>query len=229
MARRELRLHGLALESVEVDPLAKSSAEEVARVLVEAARRDPERSLGLERPELASFLTRLRSLAHWRPELELPTLATEELAALLPELAHGLRSLAELERAPLLDHLRARLRRDQLATLEREAPERIEVPSGSKLALVYEPGRAPVLAVRIQELFGWRETPRVAGGRVPVLLHLLAPNYRAQQVTDDLASFWSGAYHEVKKELRRRYPRHAWPEDPLTAEAQRRPQRRRDR
>jgi ATP-dependent helicase HrpB len=72
-----------------------------------------------------------------------------------------------------------------------------------------------VLATRIQDLFGVRETPRVAGGRVPVLLHLLAPNQRPQQVTDDLAGFWQRTYPQVRKELRRRYPKHAWPEDPL--------------
>jgi ATP-dependent helicase HrpB len=91
----------------------------------------------------------------------------------------------------------------------------------------YEEGKAPVLAVRIQEIFGWRETPRVAAGRVKVVIHLLAPNHRPQQVTDDLASFWANTYPEVRRELKRRYPRHAWPEDPLTAPAEKRPQRRR--
>jgi ATP-dependent helicase HrpB len=83
-----------------------------------------------------------------------------------------------------------------------------------------------VLAVRIQELFGWKETPRIAAGRVKLLLHLLGPNYRPQQITDDLASFWANGYPTVRKELKRRYPRHAWPEDPQTATAERRPQRR---
>jgi ATP-dependent helicase HrpB len=83
-----------------------------------------------------------------------------------------------------------------------------------------------VLAARIQELFGLGETPRIAGGRVKVLLHLLAPNYRPQQVTDDLASFWKYGYPVVRKELRGRYPKHAWPEDPLAAEPARGPKRR---
>ena len=89
-----------------------------------------------------------------------------------------------------------------MTALEREAPERLEVPSGSRIALAYEPGRPPVLAVRIQELFGLRETPTVARGRVPVLLHLLAPNQRPQQVTDDLPSFWENTYSVVRAELR---------------------------
>ncbi len=110
----------------------------------------------------------------------------------------------------------------QRQAVEREAPERLAVPSGSRITLRYEEGRPPVLAVRIQEVFGLRETPRVAGGRVRVLLHLLAPNYRPQQVTDDLASFWANTYPLVRKELRVRYPKHAWPEDPCTASPQQR-------
>ena len=99
------------------------------------------------------------------------------------------------------------------------------MPSGSRIQLVYEPGRPPVLAARIQELFGLAETPRVAAGRVPVLLHLLAPNHRPQQVTHDLRSFWENTYPQVRKELQGRYPKHAWPEDPWNATPQRRPGR----
>jgi ATP-dependent helicase HrpB len=119
-----------------------------------------------------------------------------------------------------------RLTHQQVQAVDREVPERLEVPSGSRIALKYEPTRPPVLAVRIQEVFGLRETPRVAGGRVRVLLHLLAPNFRPQQVTDDLASFWVNTYPVVRKELRARYPKHAWPDDPLAAPAQRGPKRR---
>ncbi len=93
------------------------------------------------------------------------------------------------------------------------------MPSGNRRPLVYEAGKPPVLAVRIQELFGVRETPRVADGRIPVLLHLLGPNGRPQQVTSDLSSFWQNGYPELRKELRRRYPKHAWPDDPLSATA----------
>ncbi|MBY0512765.1 MAG: ATP-dependent helicase HrpB, partial [Gemmataceae bacterium] len=117
---------------------------------------------------------------------------------------------------------------DQLRAVDAEAPERIEVPSGSHIAIAYEEGRPPVLAARIQELFGLAETPRVAGGRVKVLLHLLAPNHRPQQVTDDLASFWRNGYPVVRKELRGRYPKHSWPDDPLAAEAVRGVRRRAD-
>jgi len=108
---------------------------------------------------------------------------------------------------------------EQLRAVETEAPERIEVPSGSHIKIEYEDSRPPVLAARIQEMLGLAETPRVARGRVKVLLHLLAPNYRPQQVTDDLASFWKNGYPLVRKELRARYPKHSWPDDPLTAPA----------
>src|SRR5262249_38689633 len=139
----------------------------------------------------------------------------------------GKRSFDELRQADWLGALRGRLTPQQLQAVEREAPERLAVPSGSRISLRYELGRPPVLAVRIQGLFGLTETRRLAGGRVRVLLHLLAPNYRPQQVTDDLASFWNNTYPQVRKELRARYPRHAWPEDPWSAPPQSRPQRRR--
>ncbi|MBL8861232.1 MAG: ATP-dependent helicase HrpB [Planctomycetes bacterium] len=213
----------LVLEEVETGAAEEG---ELAQALAEAASADLARFLPLDEPETVSFLARVRSLRGWIPELGLPSFDDEELRALLPEFARGCRSLAELKRKDLATFLAERLAWEQRRALESDAPERLEVPSGSHVRLAYEPGRPPVLAVRIQELFGLAETPRVARGRVPVLIHLLAPNGRPQQVTDDLASFWSNAYFEVRKDLRARYPRHAWPEDPRTAPAQRRPKRR---
>jgi ATP-dependent helicase HrpB len=107
------------------------------------------------------------------------------------------------------------------ARLDELAPERIEVPSGSRVRVDYG-GQQPVLAVKLQELFGWREAPRVAGGRVPLVVHLLSPAGRPAAVTADLASFWREGYHSVRAELRGRYPRHPWPKDPATAEPTRR-------
>ncbi|WP_036725144.1 ATP-dependent helicase C-terminal domain-containing protein, partial [Paenibacillus forsythiae] len=98
--------------------------------------------------------------------------------------------------------------------LDQDAPTHIAVPSGSRIAVDYSNPAAPVLAVKLQEMFGQRETPRIGNGRVPVLLHLLSPARRPVQVTADLASFWSNAYFEVKKDLKGRYPKHYWPEDP---------------
>jgi len=212
---------GLVLDEVDVPPPPEDAERELARIAAE----DVERALALDDPDVARLLARVRSLAIWRPELELPTFEHDDWIELLGELCRGARSLADLRAAPLAATLRARIGA-RLPDLDRDAPERLEVPSGSRLALEYRPGQAPILAVRIQEIFGWTETPRIAGGRVPVLLHLLGPNHRPQQVTDDLASFWRGTYAEVRKDLRRRYPRHAWPEDPFTARAERRPGRR---
>jgi ATP-dependent helicase HrpB len=194
-------------------------------LLAAAAARHPERALPLADPEVAGWLARVRSLAAWMPELGLPALDDQGIADLLPALAAGRRSFAELRRAPLLPVLQGLLTRRQAEALAREAPERLEVPSGSRIRLRYEPGQPPVLAARIQELFGLAETPRVGAGRVPVLLHLLAPNGRPQQVTQDLRSFWQTTYPQVKRELAGRYPRHAWPDDPWTAVPHRRPRR----
>ena len=223
VGRRRTYYRDLVIAEVDCDP----GPEEAARVLAAAAAESLERALPLDDREVASFLARVRSLAEWMPELELPAFGDSELRALLPALAAGKRSFAELKRSPLLPILKGALDHRQLAALERHAPEHLAVPSGSRMRLRYEPGNPPVLAVRIQEIFGLGETPAVAGGRVPVLLHLLAPNHRPQQVTRDLASFWRNTYPEVRKELRARYPRHAWPEDPLAAEPERRPRRKR--
>jgi ATP-dependent helicase HrpB len=105
----------------------------------------------------------------------------------------------------------------QQQALDELAPTHLLVPSGSKIRLDYCAGDLPLLAVKLQELFGLAETPSVAGGRVPVLLHLLSPAGRPLQVTRDLKGFWNGSYHQVKKEMKGRYPKHPWPDDPWTA------------
>jgi ATP-dependent helicase HrpB len=109
--------------------------------------------------------------------------------------------------------------------LSRLAPETITVPTGSRIRLDYTAGDLPVLSVRLQEMFGQTDTPVIAGGRVSVLIHLLSPAGRPLAVTQDLRSFWSNAYREVRKEMRGRYPRHVWPEDPLGAKPTRRTKR----
>lgn len=210
-------------------PTAIPSSPEVATLLADAATKNLDQALALDDPVVAGFMARVRWLREWCPELELPAWSADDLAALLPTLCAGKRSFAELRRAPLIDFLRGALDRHQQTAVDREAPERISVPSGSQVALQYEPGKPPVLAVRIQEMFGATETPRVAAGRVRVLLHLLAPNRRPQQVTDDLASFWETTYSVVRKELRARYPKHSWPENPLEAPAESRPRRKKPR
>jgi ATP-dependent helicase HrpB len=169
------------------------------------------------------YVARVRFLARWMPELKLPDLGEDPVRGLLDQLCRGCRSLDDVRRAPLTPAIQALLTPQQIQAVAREAPERLSVGSGNHITLHYEPGQPPVLAVRIQEVFGMKETPRVAGGRVPVVMHLLAPNMRPQQVTTDLESFWRNTYAEVRKELRRRYPKHAWPEDPCAAKPQARP------
>jgi len=210
-AVRRVRFDDLVLDE---RPTETPRDERTASLLAAAAAADLSRALDLASKKLSTLRARVAFLREHVPELGLPDLGDEAVRELLPALCARKRSFAELRAAPLVDLLRGRLSYEQLSALDREAPERLEVPSGNRIALHYEPGRSPVLAVRIQEVFGLRETPRVARGRVKVLLHLLAPNMRPQQVTDDLESFWSNTYAQVRKDLRRRYPKHAWPQDP---------------
>ena len=105
----------------------------------------------------------------------------------------------------------------QRAQLDELAPTHLVVPSGSRIPIDYGDPEAPVLAVRLQEMFGCTETPRIAGGRVPLTIHLLSPAHRPVQVTRDLAGFWRTTYFDVRKDLRGLYPKHHWPEDPLAA------------
>jgi ATP-dependent helicase HrpB len=137
-------------------------------------------------------------------------------AWLAPHLA-GITRRTQLERLDLAAILRGQFPWSQLQALDRRAPTHVQVPSGSRLPIDYGSGDVPVLAVRLQEMFGARDTPAVLDGRVKLLLHLLSPASRPLQVTRDLAGFWSGSYPAVRGEMRGRYPRHPWPEDPLAA------------
>ncbi len=203
---RRTVLWGLVLDERPIPP----PKEQAARLLAEAAReRTADELVGHLVRDIAvrSFLLRLFCLRAWRPELGLPEVTAHDV---LPELCFGCRSLADLERAPWLAALKGRLTFRQRQLLDQLAPERI-----GRGRVTYEhPDKPPVLAARIQDLLGREETPTVAGGRVKVLLHLLAPNGRPQQVTGDLASFWDNTYPVVRKELRGRYPKHAWPKNP---------------
>ena len=134
----------------------------------------------------------------------------------------GVRTWGQLEQIDWHEALAGVVPWNQRATLDRLAPTHLEVPSGSRIAVDYSEPAAPVLAVKLQEVFGWTATPMLYDGRVPLTLHLLSPAQRPVQVTRDLAGFWKSSYFEVRKELRGRYPRHPWPDDPLTAEATRR-------
>lgn len=174
--------------------------------------------------ERVTFLHRLDP-DEW-PGLE-PEVLLDSLPEWLAPWLGGIRSLAGLSRLDMEQILLGLLPHRSRERLERLAPATLEVPSGSRITLDYGDPGGPVLAVRLQEMFGLQETPRVAGGRVPVTIHLLSPARRPVQVTRDLASFWRSGYAEVRKELRARYPKHSWPEDPLAAEPVRGAKRRR--
>jgi ATP-dependent helicase HrpB len=224
-ARKRTRYRGLVLDDV---PGHFADADDADRAIAVAACNFWDQACPTDDSPGGRLLARLRWLKSVAPDADLPSFTVEQLQALLPEVCRGCRSLADVRNGPWLDAIRNAMTYPQWQFVEREAPTHLEVPSGSRIEMTYEAGKPPVLAVRIQELFGLNETPRVAGGRVPVLLHLLAPNYRPQQVTADLASFWKTGYPIVRKELRARYPKHSWPEDPLTAEAIRGAKRKRD-
>jgi ATP-dependent helicase HrpB len=181
--------------------------------------------------ETERLLLRVRFAAQVFPGEGLPALDDAFFRARIEERAHGCRSLAELRAVDWRAAIEGALTWPQRKLLDDEVPDRVEVPSGSRVRIDYAPAfgpeEAPVLAVRLQEVFGWPDTPRIARGRVPLLLHLLAPNMRPAQVTQDLAGFWRGTYSDVRKDLRARYPKHSWPEDPSTAKAERRPRRKR--
>jgi len=213
VARRRTMYEDLVLDEVET---AEIDRDEALRLVLEVARRDPARALALgENAE--RLLARLGSLRGWMPELELPALDAEALLDVLGPWCEGVTSLAQLRALPQVEVLLAQLDARQRSALEQHAPETWTTPAGSNRRLEYAPGKPPVLAVRLQELFGLASTPTVAAGRVNVLLHLLSPNQQVVQVTSDLASFWNSTYQQVRKDLRARYPKHSWPEDPWTA------------
>jgi ATP-dependent helicase HrpB len=172
----------------------------------------------------ANFLARIDLLKRAMPEHPWPDFDPQEI---LTQMCRGKRSVEELERTSPLPYLLGKLRYPLDRLLEEHAPESLQVPTGNHIKLQYAIGQPPVLAVRLQEIFGWTDTPRVAGGRVPVTVHLLGPNFRPVQITNDLRSFWATTYFQVRKDLRVRYPKHSWPEDPLTATPQAKGGRRR--
>jgi ATP-dependent helicase HrpB len=155
------------------------------------------------------------------PEESWPDLSTGLLFSRpeewLPIWLSGIRTIQQLQALDLLLPLRSLLTREQGRLLEERTPVAITVPSGSRVAINYTAGPQPVLAVKLQEMFGLADTPTIAGGRVKLLLHLLSPARRPVQITQDLKAFWNTGYPLVKKELKGRYPKHPWPDDPWNA------------
>ncbi|MEZ5963371.1 MAG: ATP-dependent helicase HrpB [Planctomycetota bacterium] len=210
VATRRVRYLDLPLSEVRVD----ADPEQAAALLGAELARDPWAVFG-EHKELRAFVARLRWLREAAPDLGVPEFTDAEVAEVAAPLCLGARSLRDLRDASLQPLLEARLPPAVRGRLGELAPARIKLPSGRHAAVHYDKEQGPTVASRLQDFFGLRDTPRIANGRVPLCLQLLAPNQRPVQVTRDLASFWTNIYPKVRNELRRRYPRHAWPEDPL--------------
>jgi ATP-dependent helicase HrpB len=219
VAQRESRFDQIIIDA--------RPAGRVDPALAAAALTDAVRELGLEAlpwPEsLQQWRERVRCLRAWMPDLELPDLSDDALMDTLddwlkPAFA-GKTRLDALDEEDLSSALKSGLDWGLRQRIDQLAPVRIVVPSGMERRIEYAHGQPPVLAVKLQELFGMADTPRVADGRVPVLLHLLSPGGKPLQVTSDLRNFWNSTYAEVKKEMKGRYPKHPWPDDPWSAQA----------
>lgn len=203
-------------------PMARLPEDAVIQALLTAVRQQPRRLFGDKLQQLRGRMALLRSSLGdaWPDWSEEPLLASLE-RWLAPYLT-GIKRLDQLEKLPLDHYLLSTLNWPQQSEFEQLTPLAIAVPSGKRVTLDYLPcleQRPPVLALKLQEAFGWQTTPTVANGMVAVVIHLLSPARRPLQVTQDLASFWQNSYPQVRKEMRGRYPKHPWPENPLTAVA----------
>ncbi len=225
VARRLTRFGALILSEANLP----ADVDRVRSTMLEGIRRMGIGALPWNGPAISvrvrSEWLRRRNLggADW-PDLSDETL-TATLDRWLGPFLHGVTRRAHLERLPMEKLVRRLFTHTQLQRLDRMAPTHLTLPTGTRAALQYAPDGDPVLGARLQEMFGQTETPTVAGGRVPVILHLLSPAGRPLAVTQDLPSFWKNAYPDVRKDMRGRYPRHHWPENPLEARPTRRTKR----
>lgn len=220
IAHSEIRIGAIVLGTRPLQNFDKGSATEA---ILEAIAEDGEILLDFNE-EVDQLIFRIQSLKNWNPDQNWPNWTTESLCLdaknwLEPYLAKVTKNedLKKLDLGQILLHS---LSFEQQQLLNELAPRTIKVPSGSQISIEYKSeGETPLLSVRLQELFGLLETPKVNGGKIAVLIELLSPGYKPVQLTKDLKSFWANGYFEVKKELKRRYPKHEWPEDPISAEA----------
>lgn len=217
--RRRLRYADLVLSET-IESLRKDDLEPALALLVKHAAAEPREALSWN-DDAEQFCLRV-ALVRSAPEgKELPSFDEAWMIEHLPTISRGCRSYADLRERSLKAFFEQALAPHQRALVDRLAPERLRVPTGSTIKLTYRDGESPILAVKLQELFGQTATPRILNGRQPVLIHLLSPAGRPLQITQDLASFWANAYPALRREMRGQYPRHPWPEDPLTAPPQR--------
>ncbi|MCP3866641.1 MAG: ATP-dependent helicase HrpB [Gammaproteobacteria bacterium] len=219
VARKEERLGAIELS---VAPLSDPDPAKMRKAMLDGIK-----SLGIEvlpwGRSVEEWRGRLLSLRHWQPDSFWPDLSDETLSAgldaWLEPWLQGITRRDHLRKLGLKSILSNGLDWKQRQRMDQLAPTHVQVPSGANKRLGYQPGMSPVLQVRLQEMFGLMDTPRVCDGQVPVTLHLLSPAQRPIQITQDLRGFWERTYQEVRKELKGRYPKHYWPEDPLVAQA----------
>ena len=223
--QREQRIGKLTLSQ---KPIHDADKERLKGIVCEAMKKDGLTMMAWSEKAVEQEQRRVAQVAAWHPELVLPNVSTDHLlgtaAEWLPfyleECGHVKTSVQELRKLNLAEIIWNILPYEAQLEVDRLAPTHIEVPTGSHIRIDYRSGaEAPVLSVRLQECFGMERTPCVDDGRQPLLMELLSPGFKPVQLTQDLASFWQGTYFEVRKELRRRYPKHYWPENPLEAEA----------
>lgn len=221
-ASLEKRIGNLVLST---NSFSKIAAEKRIEILLEAFREEGFKLLNWGEEQM-EWQARVMSVAVWRPDEGWPDVSEENLLQtaddwLAPYLSQ-VSKRADFQRLEMNSILQGILPWNLNTQLDRLAPPKLKVPSGSLIKLSYfKDGRSPIIEVRLQEMFGLTETPSINEGRTKIILQLLSPGYKPVQVTQDLKSFWQTTYHEVRKELRMRYPRHHWPEDPWTAEAMR--------
>ena len=224
VAQHERRIGKLTIDS---KPIHDADHELIVRTVCEAAKKDG-LSMFSWSDELTILQQRATRVAEWHPELGIPDISTVRLMASAAEWlplyidqnGRTMTTIAELKKIDMRDVAWGLIPYDCQMAIDRLAPTHIRVPTGSNIRIDYRTGaEAPVLSVRLQECFGMEQTPCVNDGRQPVLMELLSPGYKPVQLTQDLQSFWKNTYFEVRKELRRRYPKHYWPENPLEAEA----------
>jgi ATP-dependent helicase HrpB len=205
-ARRDLIFRDLILQSSKIEtPPPEQAAEILAREVVEG--RCP---LVNWTHEVNQWIARVNCLSEWFPELQLPVIDQGARFYLIQQICHGALSYKEIKERPVWSVVRAWLSKTQQENLDRFAPERIELLNGRRNKLAYAEGQPPVLAARIQDLYGVEGSLSIGNGRVPIVVHVLAPNHRPIQITQDLSTFWKEAYPKIKQELRRKYPKHEW-------------------
>ena len=222
---KALRRSRIGQLTVKVQPLAKPSEEELHQAMLNGIR-DKGLSVLNWTSEAEQFRLRLQCAANWLPEYDWPAVDEDSLLKtlerwLLPHMS-GVHSLRALKALNVGQALRGLLDWSMLQRLDSELPAHYTVPTGSRIAIRYHEDNPPVLAVRMQEMFGEANTPTIAQGRVPLVLELLSPAQRPLQVTSDLSAFWQGSYREVQKEMKGRYAKHVWPDDPANTAPTRR-------